>query len=206
MAKNPTKAWIKGTPSSKKSIPKVNRRCPAMTSYPTVESINPRPAEINPLHARADAGAFGQVQIQSISTTDGLDGTDKAHETPEKHENAGQPQMDTDGYRFRFNRGLRRFTRIKAHRCGGRVNDKKIDTLWKINSTEEVSALTKVKEEITKKFPEFPFYKDIIHDLSQIYNLPSLNRRPIELKVKRNIQISGKILGGEGQRKDFRGD
>jgi hypothetical protein len=80
----------------------------------------------------------------------------------------------------------------------GLKTSKKIDTLWKRPSTEEVHALARTEEEITRRFPEFPFYHDHLHDLSEIYSLPLLDRRPIELKVKENLQISGKILGAKG--------
>lgn len=80
----------------------------------------------------------------------------------------------------------------------GLKTDKKVDTLWKRHSREEVNALAKAEEEIKKRFPESPFYYDNIYDLSEIYNLPSLDRRPIELKIKKNPQILGKILGAKG--------
>jgi len=80
----------------------------------------------------------------------------------------------------------------------GLRTSKKVDTLWKRPNTEEVQALAKTEEEITRRFPEFPFYHDQLHDLSAIYSLPLLDRRPIELKIKKNLQISGKILGAKG--------
>ncbi|NIO36666.1 hypothetical protein GTO27_03075, partial [Candidatus Bathyarchaeota archaeon] len=58
--------------------------------------------------------------------------------------------------------------------------------------------LAKAEEETKKRFPDFPYYHDTLHDLSEIYNLPPLDRRPIELKVKRNLQISGEVLGAKG--------
>src|SRR5207245_1197656 len=48
-AKSPTRAWMSGTPSSMGFQPNVKRRCPVMTSDPTVASIRPRPPEIRPL-------------------------------------------------------------------------------------------------------------------------------------------------------------
>jgi hypothetical protein len=80
----------------------------------------------------------------------------------------------------------------------GLRTSKKVDTLWKRPNTEEVQALARTEEEITRRFPEFPFYHDQLHDLSAIYSLPLLDRRPIELKIKKNLQISGKILGVKG--------
>jgi hypothetical protein len=80
----------------------------------------------------------------------------------------------------------------------GLKTDQKIDTLWKRQGREEVNALAKAEEEIKKRFPDFPYYHDTLHDLSDIYNLPPLDRRPIELKVKRDLQISGEVLGVKG--------
>jgi len=76
---------------------------------------------------------------------------------------------------------------------------KKVDTLWKKGNMEaEANALAKVEEEIMKRFPKFPFYQEALHNLSGIYNLPILDRRPIELKVKENLRISGQIVGVKG--------
>lgn len=80
----------------------------------------------------------------------------------------------------------------------GLRTDKKVDTLWKGPNPEEIHALAKTEEEITKRFPESHFYHDCLNDLSSIYGLPLLDRRPIELKVKKDLQISGKILGAKG--------
>lgn len=80
----------------------------------------------------------------------------------------------------------------------GLRTNKKIDTLWKRSDTEEIHALTRIEEEITKQFPESNFCQDHLHDLSEVYDLPSLDRRPIELEVEKNRQISGKILGAKG--------
>lgn len=80
----------------------------------------------------------------------------------------------------------------------GLKTNKKVDTLWKRSNKEEVYALTRTEEEITRRFPELSFYHDHLHDLSEIYGLPLLDRRPIELKIKKNLQISGKILGAKG--------
>ncbi len=75
----------------------------------------------------------------------------------------------------------------------------KIDTLWKKQSTEaEAYALAEVEEAIKKRFPEFPFHPESPHDMSTVYGLPLLDRRPIETKVKKNLPISGKILGVKG--------
>jgi len=80
----------------------------------------------------------------------------------------------------------------------GLKTNKKVDTLWKKPNTEEAHALVRTEEEITRRFPEFPFYHDNLYDLFAIYGLPLLDRRPIELKIKKNLQISGKILGAKG--------
>jgi len=80
----------------------------------------------------------------------------------------------------------------------GLKTDQKIDTLWKRQKGKEVDALVKAEEEIKKRFPEFPFYHEPIHDLSEIYNLPMLDRRPIELAARKDIQVSGKVLGAKG--------
>ncbi len=80
----------------------------------------------------------------------------------------------------------------------GLKTNKKVNTLWKRPNKEEIYALARTEEEITIRFLEFPFYHDHLHDLSEIYSLPLLDRRPIELKIKKNRQISGKILGAKG--------
>ncbi len=81
----------------------------------------------------------------------------------------------------------------------GLRTSKKVDTLWKPQDAEaEAKALARTEEEVRKRFPEFPFYHESPHDLAEIYNLPQLNRRPIEIKVKENLQITGKILGAKG--------
>jgi hypothetical protein len=81
----------------------------------------------------------------------------------------------------------------------GLKTEKKVDTLWQTQSTEEeIDAISKGEEEILDRFPEFPFFQEPIHNLLTIYGLPILDRRPLELKVKRNLQISGKILGVKG--------
>ena len=75
----------------------------------------------------------------------------------------------------------------------------KVDTLWKKrNVGAEANALAKVEEEIMKRFPKFPFYHEALHNLSGIYNLPPLDRRPLGLKVKENLRISGQIVGVKG--------
>ncbi len=81
----------------------------------------------------------------------------------------------------------------------GLKTNQKVDTLWKKQDrAAESRALGEAEEEIKKRFPEFPFHQDSLHDLSNIYNLPVLDRRPLELKVKKDLQISGKILGAKG--------
>jgi len=81
----------------------------------------------------------------------------------------------------------------------GLKTNKKIDTLWKKqNSEAEAHAIAKAEEEVKKRFPSFPFYQEPVRDLSDIYSLPPLDRRPIELRVKENLQISGEILGTKG--------
>jgi hypothetical protein len=95
-------------------------------------------------------------------------------------------------------RGFEKAIHNALHVLSGLKTNKKVDTLWKKPSTKEICALTRTEEEITKQFPEFPFYQDNLYDLSAIYSLPVLDRRPIELKIKKDIQISGKILGAKG--------
>jgi hypothetical protein len=80
----------------------------------------------------------------------------------------------------------------------GLRTSKKVDTLWKGPNTEEIHALARMEEEITMRFPESHFYHDRLNDLSSVYSLPLLDRRPIELKVEKDLQISGKILGTKG--------
>jgi hypothetical protein len=76
---------------------------------------------------------------------------------------------------------------------------KKIDTLWKHSMiTDESDAILKTEKDVIKRFPIFPFFKDEIHNLNSIYDLPNLDRRPLELKIKDNTQVSGKILGVKG--------
>lgn len=77
--------------------------------------------------------------------------------------------------------------------------EKKADTLWKQQDIEgEADALAKAEQEIKRRFPEFPFYHELPHDLSTMYNLPSFNRRLIEIEIRENQQVSGKILGVKG--------
>lgn len=81
----------------------------------------------------------------------------------------------------------------------GLKTSQKVDTLWgNQNIQAETQVLTKVEDEIKKRFPEFTFFQESLQNLSQIYNLPSIDRRPLQLKVKKNQQISGKILGAKG--------
>ena len=76
--------------------------------------------------------------------------------------------------------------------------DEKIDTLWCHQSTREAQALRRVEAMIRDRFPVFPFYEDPIHDLNEVYHLPPVSRRPIVLKIKRNLRITGTILGVKG--------
>lgn len=80
----------------------------------------------------------------------------------------------------------------------GLRTDKKVDSLWKKPNADELRALSKAEEEIRMRFPDFPFYSEPPRDLSRIYNLPPLDRRPIGLEVRRNLHISGRILGVKG--------
>ncbi len=80
----------------------------------------------------------------------------------------------------------------------GLKTNKKVDTLWNKNIDAEVHDITKVEEEIKKRFPDLPYYQETIHDLSNVYKLPKLDRRPIELKVNKNLKVSGRILGVKG--------
>jgi hypothetical protein len=74
----------------------------------------------------------------------------------------------------------------------------KIDTLWKTQTHHETIALAKVEATILERFHEYPAYRESLHDLSPIYDLPDLERRPIELRVKNDQQITGEILGVKG--------
>lgn len=75
----------------------------------------------------------------------------------------------------------------------------KIDTLWKRQNIEaEVRALFEAEQEIKKQFTGFPYYHDSIYNLSDFYNLPPLDRRPLELEIRKNMGISGRILGAKG--------
>ena len=80
----------------------------------------------------------------------------------------------------------------------GLKTNRKVDTLWKREGVGEVNALGEAEEEIMRRFSDFPYCHDTVHDLSEIYDLPLLNRRPIEMKVKRDLQISGEVLGAKG--------
>ncbi len=81
----------------------------------------------------------------------------------------------------------------------GLKTTEKVDTLWKGQNPEaEVCALAKAEQEIKRRFPKFPFFQEPLHNLSYIYNLPMLERRPLEIKVKKNMVISGRILGAKG--------
>jgi hypothetical protein len=76
--------------------------------------------------------------------------------------------------------------------------DEKIDTLWRHQPAREAQALHRVEATIRDRFPDFPFYEDSLHDLDAVYRLPALHRRPITLKIKRNLRITGTILGVKG--------
>ena len=81
----------------------------------------------------------------------------------------------------------------------GLKTSQKVNTLWKNQNIQaETQAIIKVEEEIKKRFPEFIFFQESLQNLSQIYKLPAMDRRPLQLKVKKNQQISGKILGAKG--------
>jgi hypothetical protein len=96
---------------------------------------------------------------------------------------------------------VRRYEKILHHTLdvlAGVRTDKKVDTLWKEPNANELRALSKAEEEIRQRFPNLPFYSEPHHNLSKIYRLPHLNRRPIELKVERSLRVSGKVLGAKG--------
>jgi hypothetical protein len=81
----------------------------------------------------------------------------------------------------------------------GLKSSQKVDTLWKNQNIQaETQTVIKVEEEIKKRFPEFTFFQESLQNLSQIYHLPAIDRRPLQLKVKKNQQIAGKILGTKG--------
>ena len=97
---------------------------------------------------------------------------------------------------------VRRFEKVIHNSLSvlsGLKTTEKVDTLWKRQNMEaEVHVLTKVEEEVKRQFPDFLYYHDSLYDLSSFYNLPPLDRRPLELKAKKNLQISGRILGVKG--------
>jgi len=76
--------------------------------------------------------------------------------------------------------------------------DEKVDTLWQHQPEQEAHALRRVEATIRDRFPDLPFYEDPLHDLNDVYRLPELHRRPITLKVRRNLRIAGTILGVKG--------
>jgi hypothetical protein len=81
----------------------------------------------------------------------------------------------------------------------GLKTSQKVNTLWKNQKNdEEIKSIKKIEEEIKKQLPQFPFYSDSIHNLANIYNLQSLDRKPFEIKIKKNLQISGKIIAAKG--------
>ena len=97
---------------------------------------------------------------------------------------------------------VRRFEKVihnSLNVLSGLKTTEKVDMLWKKQNMEaEAHALAKVEQEIERSFREFPFFHEPIHNLSKVYNLPPLDRRPLELNVKGNLQISGKIVGVKG--------
>lgn len=77
--------------------------------------------------------------------------------------------------------------------------DRKVDTLWKTGHIEaEDNAIAKTEKEIRARFPDFPFFQEPTYDLTETYNLPILDRRPVEVKVKNNLRVSGRVLGVKG--------
>jgi hypothetical protein len=74
----------------------------------------------------------------------------------------------------------------------------KIDTLWKNDINSEILALQEVEKEIKDRFPDLPFHQDQLYNLDEIYKLPNIENRPIKLNIKKDVQISGKILGVKG--------
>jgi hypothetical protein len=80
----------------------------------------------------------------------------------------------------------------------GLRTSKKVDTMWKAQTKKESFELANMEEQIRQRFPDFPAYYEALQDLSPIYALPSLNRQPLELKIKKNQQITGTVMGTKG--------
>ena len=95
-------------------------------------------------------------------------------------------------------RGYEKSIHDSMNVLSGLRTSQKVDTLWKRQETKELNAFVRAEDEIRTHFPSLPFYHDDLHDLSVVYHLPSLDRRPIELKIKKNLQISGTVLGAKG--------
>ena len=74
----------------------------------------------------------------------------------------------------------------------------KVDTMWKAQTKKEAFALANMEEQIRQRFPDFPVYHENLRDLSPIYALPSLDRQPLEVKIKKNQQITGTVMGAKG--------
>lgn len=74
----------------------------------------------------------------------------------------------------------------------------KVDTMWKTQTKKEVFALTNMEEQIRQRFPDFPTYHEALQDLSPIYALPSLDRQPLKVMIKKNQQITGTVMGAKG--------
>jgi hypothetical protein len=74
----------------------------------------------------------------------------------------------------------------------------KVDTMWKAQTKKEAFALANMEEQIRHRFPDFPVYHEALQDLSPIYALPSLDRQPLKVKIKKNQQITGTIMGAKG--------
>jgi hypothetical protein len=74
----------------------------------------------------------------------------------------------------------------------------KVDTMWKTQTKKEAFALANMEEQIRQRFPDLPAYHENLQDLSPIYALPSLDRQPLQLKIKKNQQITGTVMGAKG--------
>jgi hypothetical protein len=74
----------------------------------------------------------------------------------------------------------------------------KVDTMWKAQTKQEAFALAHMEERIRQRFPAFPVYQEALRDLAPIYALPSLERQPLEVKIKKKRQITGTVMGAKG--------
>lgn len=75
----------------------------------------------------------------------------------------------------------------------------KVGTLWKAQNMERArQLLNRIEEKVMGIFPVSHQYHEPPKILTEEYNLPSFNRRPLELRVKDDLQIKGKILGVKG--------